>query len=98
MKYSILAASFILLCFTFSIGAPIPRTLRARKPCIGIGKVGVQSVLALINVGVQDVPILSEQQQCTENSIINDGDDPLSHILDEIPIISGNGSANGRKK
>ncbi|CAM5484085.1 hypothetical protein SABIM44S_02931 [Streptomyces abikoensis] len=66
------------------------------KPCIGIGKLGIQSVLALINIGVQDIPILTSQQQqfCTDNSTISDGDDPLSHILDEIPIISGNGSGN----
>ncbi|MFI9201248.1 rodlin [Streptomyces sp. NPDC053048] len=66
------------------------------KPCIGIGKLGLQSLLLLINIGVQDVPILTsqQQQQCTDNSTINDGDDPLSHLLDEIPIISGNGSAN----
>ncbi|WP_424892949.1 rodlin [Streptomyces sp. XH2] len=68
------------------------------KPCIGIGKLGAQSLLALINIGLQDIPILSSQQQqsCTENSTISDGDDPLSHILDEIPIISGNGSWNDR--
>ncbi|AZQ72426.1 RdlA protein [Streptomyces luteoverticillatus] len=66
------------------------------KPCIAIGKLGIQSVLALINIGVQDIPILTsqQQQQCTDNSTINDGDDPLSHILDEIPILSGNGSGN----
>ncbi|MEV6669180.1 rodlin [Streptomyces sp. NPDC051162] len=68
------------------------------KPCLGIGKIGLQSLIALINVGVQDVPVLSsqQQQQCTDNSTISDGDDPLSHILDEIPIVSGNGSGNGR--
>ncbi|GAA0422534.1 rodlin [Streptomyces luteireticuli] len=67
------------------------------KPCIAIGKLGLQSVLALINIGVQDVPILTsqQQQQCTDNSTINDGDDQLSHLIDDIPIISGNGSANG---
>ncbi|CAM5277467.1 rodlin [Streptomyces abikoensis] len=66
------------------------------KPCIGIGKVGIQSVLALLNIGIQDIPILTSQQQqfCTDNSTISDGDDPLSHILSEIPIISGNGSGN----
>ncbi|WP_372408564.1 rodlin [Streptomyces luteireticuli] len=66
------------------------------KPCIAIGKLGLQSVLALINIGVQDVPILSSQQQqmCTENSTINDGDDPLSHLIDDFAIISGNGSLN----
>lgn len=67
------------------------------KLCIGVGKVGVQSVLALINVGVQDVPILTsqQQQQCTDNSTVNDGDDALSHLIDEIPVLSGNGSADG---
>ncbi|MEU7137009.1 rodlin [Streptomyces sp. NPDC046261] len=66
------------------------------KPCIGIGKIGIQSLIALLNIGVQDIPILTsqQQQQCTDNSTINDGDDPLSHLLDEIPIISGNGSGN----
>lgn len=67
------------------------------KLCIGVGKVGVQSVLALINVGVQDVPILTsqQQQQCTDNSTVNDGDDALPHLIDEIPVLSGNGSADG---
>ncbi|GGR34515.1 rodlin [Streptomyces netropsis] len=64
------------------------------KPCLGIGKIDVQ---ALNLAAVQDVPILSQQQQqqCTDNSTISAGDAPLSHILDEIPIISGNGSGNG---
>ncbi|MFF4530217.1 rodlin [Streptomyces sp. NPDC001407] len=68
------------------------------KPCFGIGKIGLQSLIALLNVGIQDVPVLSsqQQQQCTDNSTISDGDDPLSHILSEIPIVSGNGSGNGR--
>jgi hypothetical protein len=56
-------------------------------PCIGVGKVGIQSIVALINIGVQDIPILTsqQQQQCTDNS------DPLSHIVDQLPILSGNG-------
>ncbi len=64
--------------------APVPT-----KPCIGIGKIGIQSVLALVNIGIQDVPILTsqQQQQCTENVLGEEG--PLSHILDEIPILSG---------
>lgn len=66
------------------------------KPCIAIGKLGAQSLVGLVGIGLQDIPILSSQQQqmCTENSTINDGDDALSHILDDIPILSGNGSAN----
>ncbi|MFI1968592.1 RdlA protein [Streptomyces cinnamoneus] len=66
------------------------------KLCVGVGKLGLQSLLLLINIGVQDIPVLTsqQQQQCTDNSTIVDGDDPLSHLLDEIPVVSGNGSGN----
>ncbi|MET7481449.1 rodlin, partial [Streptomyces sp. NPDC005648] len=50
------------------------------KPCIGLpAKVNAQSILAAINVGVQDIPILSapQNQQCTENSSQIKGDEPL---------------------
>ena len=67
------------------------------KPCIGLpAKANVQSILALVNVGVQDIPILSapQNQQCVENSTQAKGDEPLSHILDDISALSGNGAAN----
>ncbi|WP_229324461.1 rodlin [Streptomyces sp. UNOC14_S4] len=66
------------------------------KPCLGIGKLGAQSLIGLINVGLEDIPVLSQQaqQSCTENSTVHQGDAPLSHILDEIPVLSGNGSGN----
>ncbi|MYS16264.1 rodlin, partial [Streptomyces sp. SID4982] len=57
------------------------------KPCIGLpAKVNAQSLVALLNVGVQDIPILSspQNQQCVENSTQAKGDEPLSHILDDI--------------
>ncbi|MFJ2750405.1 rodlin [Streptomyces sp. NPDC087297] len=66
------------------------------KPCIGLpAKANVQSVLALLNVGVQDIQVLSnpQNQQCTENSTQAKGDEPLSHILSNIPVLSGNLSA-----
>ncbi|MCX5071558.1 rodlin [Streptomyces sp. NPDC060334] len=67
------------------------------KPCIGLpAKVNAQSLIALLaNVGVQDVNVLSnpQNQQCTENSTQAKGDEPLSHILDNIPVLSGNLSA-----
>ncbi|AQT72907.1 MULTISPECIES: rodlin [Streptomyces] len=66
------------------------------KPCIALpAKANVQSVLALVNVGVQDIPVLSspQNQQCTENSTQAKGDEALSHILSNIPILSGNASA-----
>ncbi|WP_308312507.1 rodlin [Streptomyces sp. ISL-11] len=65
------------------------------KLCVPIGKLGLQSLL-LINIGLQDIPVLTsqQQQQCTDTSTINDGDDPLSHLVDEIAVLSGNGSGN----
>ncbi|KOU39205.1 rodlin [Streptomyces sp. WM6378] len=65
------------------------------KLCAGAPvKVNAASVVGVVPVSVlQDVPILSapQNQQCTENSTQVKGDEPLSHILDEIPILSGNG-------
>lgn len=66
------------------------------KPCIQLpAKANVHSVLALVNVGVQDIPVLSspQNQQCTENSLQANGDEALSHILDNIRVLSGNASA-----
>ncbi|MGW5428546.1 rodlin [Streptomyces sp. NPDC004059] len=68
------------------------------KPCIGLpAKVNAQSILSAVNVGVQDIPVLSspQNQQCTENSTQAKGDEPLSHILDDISALSGNGTNNG---
>ncbi|MEU6460765.1 rodlin [Streptomyces sp. NPDC046976] len=65
------------------------------KPCIGLpAKIDAQSLVALVNVGVQDIPVLSspQTQQCTENSTEAKGDEPLSHILDDISALSGNGA------
>ncbi|RSS38359.1 RdlA protein [Streptomyces sp. WAC07061] len=65
------------------------------KPCIGLpAKVNAQSLIAALNIGVQDINVLSnpQNQQCTENSTQAKGDEPLSHILSNIPILSGNGS------
>lgn len=66
------------------------------KLCIGLpAKVNAQNVLALLSdVNVQDVNVLSnpQNQQCAENSTQAKGDEPLSHILDNIPVLSGNGS------
>jgi len=67
------------------------------KPCIGLpAKANLASLVGVVPVTVaQDVPILSapQNQQCTENSTQAKGDEPLSHILDNIPVLSGNGAA-----
>ncbi|MFE1809950.1 MULTISPECIES: rodlin [unclassified Streptomyces] len=66
------------------------------KLCVGLpAKINAQSVLALVNVGVQDIPIASnpQNQQCAENSTQAKGDETASHILSNIPVLSGNLSA-----
>ncbi|WP_371671370.1 rodlin [Streptomyces sp. NBC_00289] len=69
------------------------------KLCVGLpAKADAQSLVAFIaNVGVQDIPVLSapQTQQCAENSTQAKGDEPLSHILDDISALSGNGTGNG---
>ncbi|MEU6862700.1 rodlin [Streptomyces sp. NPDC046876] len=63
------------------------------KPCIALpAKANLQSLIGVVPIGVQDIPILSNpmNQQCVENSTQAKGDEPLSHILDNIPILSGN--------
>ncbi|CAM5524422.1 RdlA protein OS=Streptomyces alboniger OX=132473 GN=CP975_18780 PE=4 SV=1 [Streptomyces alboniger] len=68
------------------------------KPCIGLPvKANIQNIVALVNVGVQDIPILSapQTQQCRENSTQAKGDEPLSHILSDISALSANGEGNG---
>ncbi|MFD9461180.1 rodlin [Streptomyces sp. NPDC060027] len=65
------------------------------KPCVGLpAKLNVQNIAGLAQIGLQDVPVLSapQNQQCTENSTQAKGDEPLSHILDNIPVLSGNGA------
>ncbi|MGD6744672.1 rodlin [Streptomyces sp. BH106] len=67
------------------------------KPCIGLpAKANVGSLVGVVPVSVQDIPILSapQNQQCTENSTQAKGDEPLSHVLDDIPVLSGNGTGN----
>ncbi|MYV52022.1 rodlin [Streptomyces sp. SID3212] len=67
------------------------------KPCIGLpAKVNAGSLVGLVPIAVQDINVLSspQNQQCTENSTQAKGDEPLSHILSDIPILSGNGVGN----
>lgn len=66
------------------------------KPCIGLpAKLNLGGIGAA-GVALQDIPILSapQNQQCVENSTQAKGDEPLSHILDDISVLAGNGAAN----
>ncbi|MEV7674694.1 rodlin [Streptomyces sp. NPDC000963] len=67
------------------------------KPCIGLpAKVNAGSLIGLVPITVQDINVLSspQNQQCVENSTQAKGDEPLSHLLEDIPVLSGNGVGN----
>ncbi|WTJ46350.1 rodlin [Streptomyces atratus] len=68
------------------------------KACVGLPLKANAGSLAgvLVPVAVQDVNVLSspQNQQCAENSTQAKGDEPLSHLVDDIPVLSGNGIAN----
>ncbi|HEY8979450.1 rodlin [Streptomyces sp. S6] len=68
------------------------------KLCAGVPlKANVGSVVGVVPIAVQDIPILSapQNQQCVENSTQAKGDEPISHIANNIPVLSGNGVGNG---
>lgn len=67
------------------------------KLCLGIPlKANLGALVGLVPIAVQDVNVLSspQNQQCAENSGQNKGDEPLSHILEDIPVLSANGVDN----
>ncbi|MFE9366935.1 rodlin [Streptomyces sp. NPDC006978] len=67
------------------------------KPCVALPvKANVGSLVGLVPIAVQDVNVLSnpQNQQCADNSTQAKGDEPLSHILSDIPVLSGNGAGN----
>ncbi|MFC8228750.1 rodlin [Streptomyces sp. NPDC057287] len=67
------------------------------KPCIALPvKANVGSLIGAIPIAVQDINVLSnpQNQQCADNSTQAKGDEPLSHILNDIPVLSGNGVGN----
>ncbi|MGY0021186.1 rodlin [Streptomyces sp. YJ-C3] len=69
------------------------------KLCAGVpAKANAGSLVGLlVPVAVQDIPVLSaaQNQQCAENATQAKGDEPGSHILHGIPVLSANGSHNG---
>jgi hypothetical protein len=67
------------------------------KPCVGLPvKANVGSLIGFIPITAQDINVLSspQNQQCAENSSQIKGDEPLSHILSNIPVLSGDGAGN----
>ncbi|MFJ5803820.1 rodlin [Streptomyces decoyicus] len=60
--------------------------------CLGLPKVNA----ALAGLVAQDINVLSspQNQQCVENSSQAKGDEALSHIVDDIAVLSGNGVGN----
>ncbi|KWT62556.1 RdlA protein [Streptomyces albus subsp. albus] len=64
------------------------------KLCIGIPIQNVQNIVALINIGVQDILSSDQNQQCVENSTESQQDQALSHLIDKLPLLSQNGTNN----
>ncbi|WP_225850526.1 rodlin [Streptomyces sp. HPF1205] len=68
------------------------------KLCVGLpAKANLGSLVGiLVPITVQDVNVLSspQNQQCADNSTQSKRDEPLSHLLDDIPVLSGNGAGN----
>ncbi|MFJ4948068.1 rodlin [Streptomyces sp. NPDC088760] len=64
------------------------------KPCLGVQDVDV-AVDAAIGGTVQDIPVLSDhvQQQCSDNSTNAKRDGALSHILEDVSVLSANGES-----
>ncbi|MGW2182580.1 rodlin [Streptomyces sp. NPDC001732] len=68
------------------------------KACVGLPLKANAGALVglLVPVAVQDVNVLAspQNQQCAENSTQAKGDEALSHLVNDIPVLSGNGIAN----
>ncbi|SEG47342.1 hypothetical protein SAMN05216223_105372 [Actinacidiphila yanglinensis] len=67
------------------------------KPCVGLPlKANVGSLVGLVPITAQDINVLTSPQneQCTENSSQIQGDEPVSHVLSDIPVLSANGAGN----
>ena len=68
------------------------------KLCAGVPvKANLGSLIGLLApITAQDINVLSspQNQQCAENSTQAKGDEPVSHVLDNIPVLSGNGVRN----
>ncbi|WP_405583732.1 rodlin [Streptomyces sp. NBC_01190] len=67
------------------------------KPCVALpAKANLGTLAGATPINLQDVNVLSspQNQQCVENSTQSKGDEALSHLLDDIPVLSANGSAN----
>ncbi|GAA4907163.1 rodlin [Streptomyces coeruleoprunus] len=65
------------------------------KPCIAVPiQADVQNIVALVNVGVQDILQDTQNQDCVENSTAVKGDSALAKILQN--VISENASASVR--
>ncbi|MEU6667627.1 rodlin [Streptomyces sp. NPDC046727] len=61
------------------------------KPCVAVQDVPI-AVDAAIGGTVQDIPILSDhlQQQCSDNSSNVKRDGALSHVLEDLAVLSAN--------
>ncbi|WP_329134391.1 rodlin [Streptomyces sp. NBC_00670] len=64
------------------------------KPCVGLDDLNVPIVNL---VPVQDINVLGDEldQQCTDNSTQAKRDGALSHVLEDLSVLSANGETEG---
>ncbi|QCW77563.1 RdlA protein [Streptomyces sp. S6] len=65
------------------------------RPCLGVPVKGnVPSMVGIVPIAVQDVPDLpvSQLPQCSENSTQFRAEEPLSQVMDQVPVGSGTGA------
>ncbi|MFD3335989.1 hypothetical protein ACFWV1_25555 [Streptomyces sp. NPDC058700] len=53
----------------------------------------MQNIVALTSIGVQGILSADQNLQCAENGDAQ-GDQPLSHLIDPLPLLSQNGTNN----
>ncbi|AKH82433.1 RdlA protein [Streptomyces sp. CNQ-509] len=61
------------------------------EPCIALPQVAKNFAGT---TAVSEILSQNQNQTCAKNSSADQGDAPLSHLLDDFPILSGNGAGN----
>ncbi|PZT77424.1 MULTISPECIES: rodlin [unclassified Streptomyces] len=94
------AASAVGNAATHGDGSPQAQLVQGslNDLCLGVPvKVNAGSLVGvLVPITAQDINVLSspQNQQCADNSTQAKGDEALSHLVNGIPVLSGNGVGN----
>jgi hypothetical protein len=62
--------------------------------CIGADDIDLQNlvpIIPIVNIPIQDILNNKPKNSCSDNSVAQSGDSPLSHILSDLSLLSENG-------